>query len=405
MAISVNTNMMAQTAARNLGASYEALGTSTRRLSSGLRITSAKDDAAGLAVRELIRADVAALNQGVRNANDAVSMLQAAEGALGKIDENLVRMRQLAEQANTDTYSSTQKGIMQNEFNELADEITRIAEGTDFNDINLLSNTETRNISLGSGAAAGKMISITGQDMTASALGLKGTQETYTGPAVGNKTDAYLKGAAAGDTISFAVDGQTLTVDVGTSTLTLEQTAAKINEQSRAAVSGWEAASVAYDSNTGQYALKITAKNDGNVADMVVNSDADGDGTNNVTFAAGVTGVATDNVAATAFLKVDGSGSNLDIKTAGAVTTIENAIKTKDSFRAELGYKMNRLEAAASVLQVQSENLTAAESRISDVDVATEMTKMNRNQILAQAGISMLAQANNMPKMAQKLLG
>ena len=398
MAISVNTNMMAQTAARNLGASYEALGTSTRRLSSGLRITSAKDDAAGLAVRELIRADVAALNQGVRNASDAVSMLQAAEGALGKIDENLVRMRQLAEQANTDTYSNTQKGIMQNEFNELADEITRIAEGTDFNDINLLSNTTTRDISLGAGKTAGKMISITGQNMTATALGLAGTKETNTGPSVANKTDNYLTGTAAGSKVDFNVGGTTLSVAVGSGSLTLEQTVSKLNAASNAASAGWNAASVAYDSNTGQYSLKITAKDAGNVADMTATA-------TDTNFSTGVTGVAGSAVAATSFLKVDGAGANLDIKTSGAITTIENAIKTKDSFRAELGYKMNRLEAAASVLQVQAENLTAAESRISDVDVATEMTKMNRNQILAQAGISMLAQANNMPKMAQKLLG
>lgn len=405
MAISINNNMMAQTAARNLGASYEELGTSTQRLSSGLRINSAKDDAAGLAVRELIRSDVAALDQGVRNANDAVSMLQAAEGALGEIDENLVRMRQLAEQANTDTYSATQKDIMQNEFNELAAEITRIAEGTDFNDITLLDNTNTQTISLGAGSTTDKSIQITGRDMSAEALGLAASRETATGGAVTSADADYLTAGSSGGSIAIAVKRtdsttDTLTVSLGADeTLSLQETVNKINEQSNSVDSNWDAASVAYDSNTGQYSLKLTARDAGEL-----NGTSAGITTTatDVQYSAGVNGAAA--VSAVTTTSVLGSGQALDISDSGAVTTIENAIQSKDEFRAELGYKMNRLEAAASVLQVQSENLSAAESRISDVDVATEMTAMNRNKILAQAGIAMLSQANSMPDMAMKLL-
>jgi flagellin len=144
----IRNNLMAEGAARNLGKSYDRLATSVERLSSGLRINSAKDDAAGLAVRELIRADVAALRQGSRNAMDGVSMLQGAEGALGEIDSILIRMRELAEQAATDTYSTTQKQIMQAEFDELGREITRIASTTDFNSINLM-NSSTGEIKIG----------------------------------------------------------------------------------------------------------------------------------------------------------------------------------------------------------------------------------------------------------------
>ncbi|MBN1553473.1 MAG: flagellin, partial [Phycisphaerae bacterium] len=123
-----------------------------------------------------------------------------------------------------------------------------------------------------------------------------------------------------------------------------------------------------------------------------------------VTWAVGVTGVAGDDIAAGAFFQVDGAGTAVDVTDGGSSDIIQTAIETKDSYRAELGYKMNRLEVAAKVLAVQAENLSAAESRISDVDVATEMSQMTRAQVLAQAGISMLAQANTIPQMALELL-
>jgi len=139
MSLTINHNMMAATASRNLSASYSALSTSTNRLSSGLRINTAADDAAGLAVREIMRAEVSSLNQGVRNANDAISMIQTADGALGVIDEKLIRMKELAMQASTGTYSSDQRLIIDSEYQAMASEITRIASSTDFNGIHLLN--------------------------------------------------------------------------------------------------------------------------------------------------------------------------------------------------------------------------------------------------------------------------
>ena len=138
--LAIKSNAMADTAARHLGASYDALAQSVARLSSGLRITGAKDDAAGLAVRELIRADVATLRQGQRNAADGISMLQVAEGALGAVDAILIRMKELAEQASTGSYSADQRTLMNQEFSELAKEISRISETTDFNGIKLLAS-------------------------------------------------------------------------------------------------------------------------------------------------------------------------------------------------------------------------------------------------------------------------
>jgi len=141
--LAIKNNLMAENAARHLGRSYDALAESIERLSSGLRIGSAKDDAAGLAVRELIRADVAVLRQASRNALDGISMVQSAEGAMAAIDEILVRMKELAEQAATASYDSDQLEIMDLEFQELMNEITRIASTTAFNSITLLDGNES----------------------------------------------------------------------------------------------------------------------------------------------------------------------------------------------------------------------------------------------------------------------
>ena len=269
--LAIKNNVMSANAARHLGQSYDSLAKSVERLSSGLRINSAKDDAAGLAVRELMRADIAVLEQGSRNALDGISMLQTFEGAMGTIDEALVRMKQLAEQAATGSYSAAQRAIMDSEFEEMAAEINRIAGGTEFNG-NALLNSATATIAIQFGAATTDKIEVTGSDMTSAALNIS-------------------------------------TASVGT--------------------------------------------------------------------------IASANA---------------------ALLTLSTAITTKDTERAKFGYKMNRLESTISVINNQVENLIAAESRVSDVDVATEMATMTRTQVLAQAGVAMLAQANTMPQMALSLL-
>lgn len=269
--LAIKNNLMAANAARHLGTSYDALAESVERLSSGLRINSAKDDAAGLAVRELMRADIAVLEQGARNALDGISMLQTMEGAMGTIDEALVRMKQLAEQAATGSYSSAQRTIMDNEFTEMASEINRIAGATTFNG-NTLLNSATATISIQFGDSSNDKVDVVGCDVTSSTLSL----------------------------------------------------------------------------NTASIASATSAQ--------------------------------------------------------AALATIATAITTKDTARAAFGYKMNRLESTISVINNQAENLSAAESRISDVDVATEMATMTRTQVLANAGVAMLAQANTVPQMALSLL-
>lgn len=267
--LTIKTNIMSMNAARHLGRSYDALGTSVERLSSGLRINSAKDDAAGLAVRELMRADIAAMQQGARNALDGISLLQTMEGAMQTIDDMLVRMKQLAEQAATEVYSSAQRSIMDAEFDEIAAEINRIAAATEFNGISMLNNSAAVAIHFGD---ASDTISVSGKDMTTAGLSI--------------------------DTISL----------------------------------GSPASAVA------------------------------------------------------------------------ALTSLDSAIGTATAARADFGAKMNRLENTVGLLETAAENMQASESRISDVDVATEMALMTRNQVLAQAGTSMLAQANAIPQMALTLL-
>ncbi|WP_028588431.1 flagellin [Desulfocurvus vexinensis] len=296
MSLVINHNLMATNAARNLSISFGALGTSTRRLSSGLRVGNAADDAAGLAIRELMRADIAALNQGVRNANDAISLIQTADGALGVIDEKLIRMKELAEQAATGTYNSDQRLIIDSEYQAMASEITRIANATDFNGIYLLNGNLSGSAHDGSGLVSTGKMKIhfgTANDCSEDYYYIQINNSTASALGVGNQSDP----TGAGYTIST-------------------QSAAQ-----------------------------------------------------------------------------------------NALDGINEAIISKDNIRANLGALQNRLQNTISNLQIQSENLQASESRISDVDVALEMTEFVRQQIKSQAAVAMLAQANSLPRLAMQLLG
>jgi flagellin len=392
--LSIKNNMMAANAARHLSLNYDSLAKSVERLSSGLRINSAKDDAAGMAVSELVKGDVATLQQGSRNAQDAVSMLQTAEGAMGIIDQNLVRMKELAEQASTDSYSPDQRDIMNQEFQQLANEITRIAESTTFNGISMLNDATTRKINVGSSTT----IDVAGAMMNGAALGLTQTKSIDANKNVA-ATEAAWYTAADGDEFSFHFGAETA-IDVNWATAgpifagakTMSQVAADINKTALATAGAeYSPASVVYDSNTGLYTLKLTAKSGGATTLTVTDANTD-----------------SAKLKAAAWAETAGTATGLDIGSAGNTTQALNgvtaAIGTKDTYRAKLGYMMNRLESAGQVVDIQAENLLTAESRISDVDVATEVANMTRTNVLAQAGISMLTQANNMPQMALTLL-
>ena len=434
--LAIKNNIMAANAARHLGKSYDDLAKSVERLASGLRINSAKDDAAGLAVRELIRAEVAVLQQGSRNASDGISMIQTMEGAMAVIDDVLTRMMELAEQAATGSYSSAQRSIMNAEFAEMASEIERIAGATEFNDMSLL-NSSTGSVSIHVGTTT--TIDVNKVDMTQSGLSIETGNGEWsiatdnTGYAAAT-TVAFTSSGTADYVVDITFGGEEVidalfASDGGASSdgiYTLQEVADAINVASQNPAQELDASgnSLAYaaasivETTDGTYKLQIDARSTAaTTLTIAVDSSSGG-----ATDASGIFGTLTVGslLADTngLFEKSDttgwisdtagGAGAGLNILTeAAAITalaTVTTAINTKDAARATFGYKMNRLENTIAVVDIQSENLMAAESRISDVDVATEMATLTRTQVLSQAGIAMLAQANSMPQMALTLL-
>ena len=403
--LAIKSNLMADNAARHLSESYNALAKSTERLSSGLRINSAKDDPAGLAVSELLKADVAQLQQGSRNAQDAVSMLQTAEGAMGVIDQMLIRMKELAEQAATGSYSTSQREIMNSEYSQLALEIDRIAASTSFNDIQLLNGSATYKIHLGSTDT----INVVAEKMDSTTLGVMvglGAKETYDNTrGVARADDAYLTSADIPATADFnfkmvQVVGSSASAQISLDLAAYSAVGLSLNNLVDLINGAWTTASqtgtvayAQYDEDTKQYRLRLENPVAG-AYNLKVSAAGGIDILNNVADFSN----AVDGTAGTALTLTTTSGAT------SALAKLTSAIKTKDAYRAKLGYLMNRLESATSVINIQSENLQAAQSRVSDVDVAMEMAAMTRNQVLAQAGISMLTQANTMPQMALQLL-
>jgi len=443
--LAIKNNIMAENAARHLGIAYDSLAQSVERLSSGLRINTAKDDAAGLAVRELLRADIRVLQQGARNALDAISMVQTMEGAMGVMDSNLIRMKELAEQAATGSYTAAQRAIMDNEFSEMADEIERIASAAAFNGITLLDTAPTATNAVAIHVGTDTTINIDRVDMTKSGLNIEtgdgGWQfDSLTANGEDALSDTWLTitqssvaGAATAMTLTISFEDASdsandesdievsLNVTTVGATWSLSSIAAAINAASMDL--GWDAsgndlrysAASTYldttsskyvlrlesrDSNADEYSMSLTGLSSGSTDGSVVGGWNIDSGEATVAAGAGLL-ISDDNAAGV-------TQAGLNILTAAdataALVTITSAINAKDTARAAFGYKMNRLDTTIAILNIQSENLMAAESRISDVDVATEMALLTRTQVLAQTGISMLAQANTIPQMALTLL-
>jgi len=300
MGLQINTNIAAMNAYRNLSSTQGSMATSLERLSSGLRINRAADDAAGLAISEKLRAQSNGLNQATANAQDGISLIQTAEGALNESHSILQRMRQLAVQSANDTNSSDDRLAIQSEVDQLAKELNRIGNTTQFNGANLLQGNATAN-----GLSAASTKDVTFQ--------------------VGANKDQFL-------TVNIA------------------------------------------DNRGGKLGVAIV---DGAVS-----------GSNAFDETAVGIDVSTDQAAANTALGV-----------------IDTAIKDVSTQRASLGAAQNRLQHVVNSLSVAAENASAAESRIRDTDMAKEMTSFTRSQILSQAGVSMLAQANSAPQSVLKLLG
>jgi flagellin len=411
---------MSDNAARHLNDSYNALSTSVERLSSGLRINSAKDDAAGMAVSNLLGADITTQQQAQRNAQDGNSMLQTADGALGVVNNLLDNMDQLAEQAATGSYSSAQRTVMNQEYNQDATEITNITNSTSFNGVNLLNGSmDTTSggtgVTFQLGATSQDTIHFATQNMDAAHIA-NGQSVTSTSATAADATANQRVVASADDNYVTAGDisGTTnnLTIGYGGNTMTLTLTGAtslnslvqQINTQAQTATgsgglgTSGPIAFATFDSTYQGYRLELKGTTTGAGNNFTIGTDAGG--TNNLAIFGSNADLNQTNSSA--------AGANDLTTTTGAqnaLATVSSAIAYQDTYRAQLGAYMNQLSSASSVLGIQAENLTAAQSSIEDVDVATEMATMTQNQVLAQAGVSMLAQANSIPQMALKLLG
>ena len=378
MASVITTNISSLNAQRNLTTSQGQLATSLQRLSSGLRINSAKDDAAGLAISERMTTQIRGLNQATRNANDGVSLAQVAEGALAGIGNALQRIRELAVQSANATNSASDRAALDVEAQQLSAEVQRIASSTDFNGVNLLDGTFT-NQQFQVGANANETISVSA---------ITNAQVAN----LGTSTTAAVTGIAA--TAFTAITAATITIeDAGSVAIDVGAIAVDVSATERAA--GVRDAINAVADQTGVYATNDTATT------VTLTS------THEIVIAGAVVGTSGLTNATTATATTTGF-STLDLSNvAGANTaigTMDAALTDVNTARANLGALQSRFESVVSNLTINAENLSAARSRIRDADFAAETANLTRAQILQQAGTAMLAQANTSPQNVLSLL-
>ncbi|WP_026329877.1 MULTISPECIES: flagellin [Caldimonas] len=310
MAMSINTNVVSLNAQRNLSSTASSLATSMQRLSSGLRVNSAKDDAAGLAIAERMGAQVRGMNVAIRNANDGISLAQTAEGALGKIGDMLQRMRELAVQSRNATNSDGDRANLQKEFTELQNEIGRVIKSSNFNgkalfDSNATGYEATLSFQVGANTSANDRIDVTSADLSGTAV-----------------EGGTITSASAADEVMSTVT-----------------TTAATSGANGIAIGGW-----------------TTAPSD--------------------------------------------VGAEID----EAINVIDRALEVVNDQRATFGAVQNRFEAVIQTLQVSVENQSASRGRILDADFAAETANLSRAQILQQAGVAMVSQANQLPQQVLSLL-
>lgn len=487
----INTNIASLNAQRNLNASQRDADTTLQRLSSGLRINSAKDDAAGLAIAERFSSQVRGLNQAVRNSNDGVSLAQVAEGALGESGNIVQRMRELAVQAANATNSASDRKALQSEVNQLKQELERIATTTEFNGLNLLDGTfQAQKFQAGANENQTISVSITGTRIDSLANNTRDTVAIGTGTG----SIATASGTAPTEnnldpqnlTISSSLDEQTVAITA--SGATAESIAAEVNKKAettgvtasaRTSVDfgplsasgtvtmklstgdGNEATvsaqisdvtnieALAREINASSGKTGITAEVDGGKMKLIQESGKDiviegfsnnGGGTVALKSSSGDTATLTDGAtdsariagevtfdsatsfavssdvggatglfaATTAYGSTTETLADIDISdfegASSAMRVLDSALETINSIRADLGAVQNRLESTIANLSTTSENLSAARSRIQDADFAAESANLARTQVLQQAGLSVLAQANARPQQVLQLL-
>jgi len=374
----VQHNMQAANANRMLGITTSAQSKSTEKLSSGYKINRAADDAAGLAISEKMRSQIRGLDKASSNAQDGISVVQTAEGALNEVHSMLQRMNELATQAANDTNTSQDRSQIQSEINQLTSEIDRVQSTTQFNTMNLLDGSFSKK-SLQVGSKEGQTITLSIDNMSSASLGIKdpfNKVKVYSTKDLSElDSDANAVYAFKGkDSKIYALDGS-------------PTTAADIKAGEEAS----DSVTFTQDSTTGLYYKNTVA--DGKVtagadAEWAKSSDGKYYKVNKTALSA----------TANTVMKLDNEGGSVSVKdneSAGkAMTSIQSAIDKVSTQRANLGAVQNRLEHTIANLDNVSENTQSAESRIRDTDMAKEMVSWSKNNILQQAGQSMLAQAN-----------
>lgn len=401
----IQHNIMALNSQRQLGINNTNISKSLEKLSSGYRINRAGDDAAGLAISEKMRAQIKGLETATDNANDAISLIQTAEGGLQEVHSMLNRMTELATKSANGTYDDpVDRMAIQDEYNALNDEIDRIADSTNFNGIKLLDGSlnnastalvtvgtsgNTLSVSVGAGAA-GKNVTIgTSDDKEGGTITVDVTAAGALDITLGTKTTASTYSAdqiekAVKNAVQKAIDDGTLTAGsaLAEGLLSFKAEGQNLNYAAGAATdAGTAVATSAAAANTAALKLQIGDTNDPfNQLSLTINDMK--------STSLGVRGVDVSKLS-------DASG---------AMKTIKDAINTVSSQRGRLGALQNRLEHTINNLGVTTENITAAESRIRDVDMAKEMMTFTKNSVLQQSAQAMLAQANQQPQSVLQLL-
>ncbi|PPU40816.1 MULTISPECIES: flagellin [Xanthomonas] len=398
MAQVINTNVMSLNAQRNLNTSSASMSTSIQRLSSGLRINSAKDDAAGLAISERFTTQIRGLDVASRNANDGISLAQTAEGAMVEIGSNLQRIRELSVQSSNATNSPTDRDALNSEVKQLTAEIDRVANQTNFNGTKLL-NGDFSGALFQVGADAGQTIGINSiVDANVDSLGKANFAAAVSGAGVTGTATA--SGSISGMSLSFNdASGAAKSITIADIKVASGDTAADVNKKVAAAINDKL-------DQTGMYA---SIKTDGTMQIESLKAGQDFTSlTAGTSSATGITVGAGITTASAASGSAASTLSTLDISTFSgsqqALEIVDKALTAVNSSRADMGAVQNRFTSTIANLSATSENLSASRSRIRDTDYAKETAELTRTQILQQAGTAMLAQAKSVPQNVLSLL-
>ena len=409
----INTNMSANIAANSMVRNERTMTSTMERLSTGLRINSAKDDAAGLAISSKMTSQIRGLDQAVRNANDAISMIQVAEGAMKEVTNMFQRMRELAVQSISDSNTADDRSALNNEYKQLSAEVARIAENTQWNGTNILDGARTNSV-FQIGANANQTISVNFGDLstnnaTTALTQTAGTTATTDAPSA---SIAVTGTVAADDVISFkTADGNFVTVTLNAAQATaLNATAAQLTADdatSPGTGDGTAGSGTTYDEAV--TAVGTLTSSDTSVGTLTV---AVTDGKLVISGTAGAATISTASTVAVTDIQITrGTHAPVaasDITTRASATSalgiLDTGIENVNSTRATLGASMSRLEYAADNLQNVSQNSSAARSRVLDADYASETTELARTQIIQQASTAMLSQANQAQQSVLSLL-